>query len=476
MKTSKQKLFDGTIIYFIGNTATTFLQFLLLPIITNILDPDDYGYFDLVVTTAILLTPIVTLQVTDAVFRFFFDSDEREKATYFTNGVSVIGTGIIVAVVGTVLFDFFFNDVILLPLVIGYFVSSVVFILYQKVIRSLGHNLVFVKSNFIRAFSYIIFQIILLVGFGLGLESLFISAIASTVLGMLFAEYKVRLRNYFNFRLLNKKVAKEMITFSAPLIPNSLLWWTVSSLNTYIISFVIGINANGIYAVANKFAGIIAMVSSVFLTAWQESVIMENESKDKTQFYSEITNLFIKVLFSAAIVLIPVIKFLMPEMIDPKYYESLEYAPVLMLSAAFGAMTGFYGAGYLASKKTIQSMWTTIYGVIVNVVITLIGIHYIGLYAPVLGMTLANLAIWIVRHKTLKKEMGVVLNIQNIIFLAFLVMVALTIYYLGNSLVNIISAAVFTLIALYMNYKFIKKMFDYANSTVFAKIRNRGKE
>ena len=54
--------------------------FLLVPIYTSILSTEEYGSYDLAVSTATLLFPILTLNIVDAVMRFSMDKDySKEK-------------------------------------------------------------------------------------------------------------------------------------------------------------------------------------------------------------------------------------------------------------------------------------------------------------------------------------------------------------------------------------------------------------
>lgn len=63
-------LVKNTIIYAVGNFGSKILSFLLLPFYTYYLSTDDYGYFDLITTTISLLTPIITFQIYDGLYRY----------------------------------------------------------------------------------------------------------------------------------------------------------------------------------------------------------------------------------------------------------------------------------------------------------------------------------------------------------------------------------------------------------------------
>ena len=57
-----KELIKNTAIIFVGKFCTQFISFLLVPIYTNFLTTNDYGYIDLVQTYISLLVPILILR------------------------------------------------------------------------------------------------------------------------------------------------------------------------------------------------------------------------------------------------------------------------------------------------------------------------------------------------------------------------------------------------------------------------------
>ncbi len=463
---AKTSLLKGTVVYFIGNVLISIIQFLLLPIITGKLSPTEYGYFDLIVSSANVITPIATLQVTDAVFRFFFNSDEEEKQSYFSVAVIVISTGLILSAVTLIVINFLIMPIQNLSLVLMYFASNIILSLYTKMARALNKNTLYVKCNILRSLLYITLQIFTLVILKLGIESLFISNILSCVITIIILELFMKTREYLNINSLNRSTFKEMLKFSVPLIPNSLLWWLVSSVNTYIITIKIGMYANGIFTVANKFSSIITMITGVFLLAWQESVIREYNTEGSKSFFNDIFDKYIRVISSITILVIPLIKIVMPYMIDATYKESMIYAPILIISAGVSSITGFYGPAYLANKNTTGSMLTTIYGTMANILIVSVFINKFGLIAPAIATLVANILIAIVRHYSLNKEMGIILNKRVVFILIIETIICLFIYYYNGIGMNITALVIGVLISMMLNKNSISELLKILNTKI----------
>lgn len=66
-----------------------------------------------------------------------------------------------------------------------------------------------------------------------------------------------------------------MLRYAIPMIPTTLLWWIVSVSDRYIITYMLGADANGLYAAAYKIPTIVVLVSTIFMDAWQVSAVSE---------------------------------------------------------------------------------------------------------------------------------------------------------------------------------------------------------
>ena len=90
---ASKKLAKNTIIYMIGNLGSKILQMLILPILTAVLLTEEYGFYDLVVTTINLITPLVTLQLVEAMFRYLFGGTAEDNKTTVSSVTAVLIAG-----------------------------------------------------------------------------------------------------------------------------------------------------------------------------------------------------------------------------------------------------------------------------------------------------------------------------------------------------------------------------------------------
>ncbi|MCR5629813.1 polysaccharide biosynthesis C-terminal domain-containing protein [Eubacterium sp.] len=454
MDNAKKGLLSGTFVYLIGNAAVALLQLIMLRFITGNVNSEGYGYYDTIVKIDNLITPMLTLQISDAVFRFVLKGDNKDKIKAITNGSFIIIIGIILTEFGVAIIGKFFIAFPHSFLVALYIISTNIFSFYQKLARAVGANLSYVKSNLIKAFLYLVLQVVLIYYFKLKVESLFIATILSTTFCLFYLEWKIKARKRIDIKAINLSYLKKMLIYSIPLVPNTMLWWFSSSVNSLYISTKIGLDSNGIYSVAGKFSSIIVMVTSVFNLAWQESAIKEYGSDSGKTFYNEVYKMFYRLICCAVIVCIPIMQLFLPHMIDVSYYDAIRYAPILVIGAGLSSTYGFFGQMYGAIGKTKGAAITTFYGVFTNLLIILIFTKYIGLWAPTLAVVCSSFVIMIMRYNQFKDEMKLSIT-KELLFLVLLIVLIIPIYYLNNSILSIFVLLFGVGISLYINKSLI---------------------
>lgn len=470
IKEKKQSLLSGTIVYFIGNVLTQFISLLLLKCITGNISTEAYGYFNLVVTIDNLITPILTLQISDAVFRFMIKSNTvEEKKQYYSSAVTVIILGAI-AICVVILISSVFIDIPYPGLVTLYIISTNMFGFQQRVARAQGKNKQYVASNLMKTIVYILLQVLLVVSLKMGVAGLFLANIISTFACMGILSVGIKSYTLFDLQAIKKCVLKQMISFSAPLIPNTAVWWLQSSVNSIVISTVLGIGANGIYTVSNKFSAILNLAITVFSLAWQESAIKEYGTPEYVQLATESFNTYSVLLFSGAAALIPAMKILIPYLIDSSYYDAIQYAPFLLYSTALSAFSGFFASIITAKNQNKKLLSTNCLGAVCNITIVILFIKLIGIWSIVVSAVVSNIILAISRYKEVEdiiERKGV--NVAGIVIPLLLGVINGVVYFTGSSLMNALMFVMTVIIAIIMNRKFISEFFDLLKTKIAKK-------
>ena len=196
-------------------------------------------------------------------------------------------------------------------------------------------------------------------------------------LGALYLFIKLKLYKYFNKKLIDKKLIKSMVKYSAPLVPNSLSWWIVSVSDRSIISVVLGAASNGIYAISNKFPTLLSSVFAIFNMSWCESATLHINSEDRDEFFSDICNTVVKLFSSLGVGMIACMPFVFPLLINSSYNEAFIYIPILAVGVVFNVGVSLYSSIYIAKKMTKQVASTSVMGAIINIVVNVLLIKFI---------------------------------------------------------------------------------------------------
>lgn len=450
-----KRLAKGTIVYMIGNMMSKVLQMLILPIITGALKTSEYGYYDLIVTTINLVTPVITFQMIEGMFRFMYEGTEDDKkSTVSTVTAFLVGGGVALAII--IFTGSLTSDSLHYPVLIYLnYISSIVFTYMQKLARCQQKNQQFAISGVLNTIVMLATQALTLLVLNMGVDGMLIANFISYIVSALYLMYYLDIRKWIDVRYIKKSVFSKLIKYSAPLIPNSICWWLVSSSDRYVITYFLGTSAIGVYSIAGKFSQMITFATSVFQLAWQESAIMEGNSENRDNFYSFTFNTYMKLLLGGYLVILPFIKIIMPVLVSQEYQIGYLYNPVLLLGAILSAFSQFYGSAYLVFKKTSGALSTTIVAAIINIIIGIVFTPVIGLFAPALGTAIAFGVQWIMRMYQMKSYFKVSIESKNLFFLLICVAIETVGYYFDSIGVQVLLFAFGCGVCLRVNWNMI---------------------
>lgn len=458
MDGSTKKLLSGSAVYFIGNALTQLISLLLMRFVTGNISPQEYGFFNLVATVSNLAIPFVTLQISDAVFKFVLKSEtETEKKEYFS--ICFLVSAVSVVLIYAIVFGISIFYTIPHTFLVATYVSSYALLsIYHKIVRSLGKNKVFVTGNLIKTFIFLSLEIILISTLDMGIEALLLSHIISLAFVLIYTEIRIRALKFFSLKSLNFASFKRMLKFSLPLIPNAVFWWMTSSINSVIVSFRLGMDVNGIYSVSSKFTSVLNMVTGVLNMSWQDTAIADYGKEGFSEFLTKTFNSFVKLIFSAIAVLIPFIAIVLPYMVAPSYYGAIQFTPFLLIASGVSTMSGFMAQVFTGKGKTRTVFTTSIFGMIANITVILFLVDKIGLWAAVLGSLAADSVLFIVRTILVRKEFAKGIAYKSFILLFGVIVISIVIYLKAEVWSNLGWFIISAIIAFILNKQFIMDM------------------
>lgn len=459
-------LAKNTIIITLGKICTQMITFFLLPLYTGILSTGEYGTVDLLNTLVGLLLPIVTFQVEQAIFRELIEVRENEKEK-----IRIISSGVITVIVQCIIYLFIFavvspfinNDykIFLATNVVVYIFLS----LFQQIARGLGDNTKFAIGSFISAITTILFNILFLVVIKLGATGMLLGTMLGQTTGSLYLFVSLKLYKYIRVKEYKKEIIKKLWKYSVPLIPNAISWWVFNASDRVIASGILGVDQNGILAAALKFSTVYITLYNIFNMSWTESISVAIDDKDIKDYFNKMFNIILSLFIALAVGLIACMPFIFPIMINKNYGNGYGLIPISIIASVFNVIVGLISVIYIAKKNTKAIANTSIVSAIINIVVHLVLIKFLGLYAAVISTFTAYFVMSIYRLIDVKKRYFKIEINREIIFktlpVLFIVMIA---YYINNIYFNILSILLSVVLAWSLNknsieiiIKFIKR-------------------
>ena len=402
-------LIKDIFIFAVGSIGSKLILFLLVPLYTNYMTTEEYGTADLVFTVSQLLVPFVSVVIFDAVVRFGLTKSEKSENVLLCAFV-VLGAGTVLTVALTPLLRFY-------PAISEwkwyfciYTVLNMVLPVEMNYLKVRNKNSLYAAGGITQTLILAILNIILLTKFHMGVKGYLISNIVAGAIVAIILFFVGGVGKALRKAVFSKKLLFAMTAFSAPLILNNISWWAIHSSNKLMIELMLSASALGIYTVATKIPSLINVFISIFSQAWGISSIKEAEDGGDKSFYSEVMTVYSTLAFTAATVLILIIKPFMSLYVGDDFRSAWQYVPFLLVSAVFNAVSSFYGSIYSALKKSKNNMMTTLIAAVVNIGLNFVFIRIYGIWGAVIGTVAAYIVIAVARIVDIQRFVKIRIN------------------------------------------------------------------
>ena len=447
-----KELVKNTIIIFIGKFCTQFITLLLLPLYTHFLSTEDYGYIDLIQTYLTFFIPLILLKIDAGIFRFLIDArkSEEEKNKIITNGIFIMFVELIISTilfaVAVKIFSIKYSILIVMNLIS---LSVLTFLL--QIVRGIGKNKQYSFSSIIAAIVTIVLNLIFLVGFHKNGKYVLIASLISNIICTIYLLIVNKILKNVKIKYIDKKLIKDLLKYSIPMIPNELSWWIVHVSDRTIISYALGVAANGIYSVSCKFSNILSSIFNIFNLSWQESAALHINDTDKDEFFSNVINKVFNLFICFCIGILACLPFVFELLIKDSYREAYKYVPILLLANIFSVLIGLIGSIYVAKKMTKEVAKTTMIAAIINLTIDIALIKVIGIYAAAISTLVSYMLLAIYRYIDVQKYVKVKIPIKNIVVNSIIFILVVVLYLYNNIALNVINLLLCILYAIIIN-------------------------
>ena len=442
---------SNTFFLAIGSFSSKVLSFLLVPLYTSILSTEEYGTYDLIVTTVTLLTPFLTLVISEGVMRFCLDSERYDSKEILSVGLVVVGVGSILL---TFLFPLFARIEALSDYYLwiwAFFAASNIHLVLTQYLKGVGKIQLYTACGVVSTAISLILNILFLVVFDWRITGYFLAYLIAHVGVAVFIMIKINIiKTLVNPFKIEKRVYRDLIKYTVPMVPNSMSWWISNSSDKYIITWLMSTAALGVYSVAYKIPSMLTIITSIFSSAFQISAVEDFGSEKSKKFFENMYAMFASLNVSVAVVLIAFAKPLAFILFQKEFFIAWETTTILVFAYLFNFLASTLGTVYTSAKKTSILFTSTIFGALANVVLNVILIPMFGLIGAAFATLVGYVCVWILRIINVRKVLDFNLRIGVNILSYILVLVEIFLV-LWDKSIGYVLAGVVALTTLVIN-------------------------
>ncbi len=458
-----KELLRNIFIFGIGTLGSKLIQFLLIPLYSIYLSTTEYSISDTLTSTISLITPLLTIGITDGVLRFTIGQVSHRK--------SILKFSLAVCFVGTVLLALFipifsrltnlFGDYgYLIPVL--YFTSSIKTMLAQYC-KAIEKNVTYALDGIICSLTLTVGSILLIGHFKMGIMGYVLANIVSRSISIIYFTIICKIPSTLYGAKIDRNLTKELINYSLPLMPNNLSWWIIQMSDRYMLIFFCGAAINGLYSMAYKIPSIFNLIVSIFISAFGITAMKECDAKTGDQkydgkYFENIYAQYLSLTFVAVVIIILLSRPIAFIILKKEFYNSWVYIPLLLCAYAIGNLQSFYGTIYGGIKKSRLVFISTLSGAITNIVLNVVLIPFIDAYGAAIATITSYFVVYVIRVHNIKKyvEMN---HFERKVLVSIALMLAASILYIHGNIFTIIMSMCLSFIMFVLYWIEIKKLF-----------------
>ena len=454
--TAKKKVLENSFFYIFSSLLVKAMGFLLLPIYTLYLTPDDYGVTNLVTGFVNVATFIIAFSLYSAVIRFYADYKENRrkiKRLYGTLISFVFISGVVFLVIGFVFQNLvakiFFSGIKFYPIILIAFLSAIfisLHLLHQSMLQGMQQGRKLTKLNLAVFALTATLQVAFIGIFKLGAVGFLLAQLVVNIGYFIYIIFDLKKNDLAEWTI-DTSILKETLKYSIPLMPHDLST-RIASLTSRIFINNSGTLADvGLYSIALQFGNLIDVVQVAVNKAFQPW-FYEMMNKNDMGSKKEVVNLSNLLLVFYSFIYMGIGLFSQEAimlMTNENYLLTWTTIPIFVVGFSIKSMYYFYVNIIMFYKQTARKLFiATIVGSFADILLAYILVPYFGMYGAALAFVLAKIIIvFIVVHLSkLQDDVG---------------------YRITKMLRIIVPSLIFMIVGLYFSYTKYLTVFSFNN-------------
>lgn len=373
-------------------------EFLALPLITRILDIEDFGLFDKSIALAMLLSVGAGFFLAPALHRLFRKGNETLVCSTFLFGASVITLAWFVLISGVVAVAYVFSY----DVVSKYLGSPTIFLLSLLIGCGMGfyrlQEVALIRLSNLAATicAGLLPQILFLVGCGVAIIGGYkFSGAEILVFKLVISGSQVLIGFLYLYPYLTRNFSRRLLIlscrFSAPFLPAVGLTWISRNVIRWLILGALGISSMAVFSAGMQLAAAVGVFTQVFRNVWFIFSMKRKASKTRNLEFSIVWIGY----FGFMVVLVGIFAIFGDSICNkvlPADYEKVETVlPLLLLSAVFMEGRVIGNVANFITGKTLSHMFDDFGAAIVAIGMAVILIPFFDIMGAAIALVCSGI-------------------------------------------------------------------------------------
>jgi O-antigen/teichoic acid export membrane protein len=340
----KNRLFGHAAIYTLSNFAVAGVPFLLLPVLTRVLDPAAYGVVAMFSMVVAFISIFVGLNVHGAISVRYLDNSKFDIPTYVSSSLALLAISsilmlIFISIAGGILSDLTAIPVkwLYIAVLVAFlqFIVQVLLALWQASKKPVRYGTMRLSNALLDGGGSIALVVVL----SLSWQGRIAGMLAAWMCVAIVAAYYL-IREGWLAKSVDTAYVKDALSYGVPLIPHAVGGVMLGMADRFMVNTILDVSSTGIYVVAVQLGLILGMLADSFNKAFAPW-LMEKLASISPETQSRIvrfTYAYFLAIFFLAILGGIIVRLLLPLLVGPEFQSAGDILIYILIGNAFMGM------------------------------------------------------------------------------------------------------------------------------------------
>ena len=397
LRSDFRRLASSVGVYATASLAQKGLAFLLIPIYTRFIKPDEYGVLELLTAFSTVAFGLLALGLPAAVMKCYHrDTESPEARARILSTANLIGMPVLL--VGSFLLlllsgpisRWLFGsgeaaDLIRIMVLSGFF--STVNALMLAGLRAEERATAYSSVVLLQFLVAMVLNILFVVRFSMGVRGVLLGNLISHVVALPSAIWLASRQSEMAVEL---QLARPLLTFGLLMVPGVLTGWVNNLSDRYILNLFSRLDEVAVYGIGYKFGMVIQfLIVWPFQLAWPALAFSISNRPGHKATYSRVLTYLAAVLAAAVVSLSVLSRAVVPVVVGPGYEQAYRVVPFVALGYAFTGIFFCLNPGVHIAGKTKFFPMLSALAAALNVALNFLLIPHYGMMGAAAATTLS---------------------------------------------------------------------------------------